>query len=543
MGNISGFSLVLFTFLVIQFAAETKIHLYSQSWQFYLALATPCVVALSLSTFFVTYFMLPGPERLAVVIESSFQNGGVATSFALAMFHPTLLPDVLAIPLYYTVVQAIILVIYCFIAWKIGWTKAPINDSLCLVMGKPYEIWDNVGEGNSQQEDGDNNVQTETTAERVEQSIDDGIVSVNLQKIHVETPYQQQESAIDVNVGTAETYVDDRSVTRPKLNLFRKKLKVMDSETPPTLSPTSTLSPEAFEHTTKNGKSFRAKNKKRRGRSSIAVQRTLIVDDTIKEDSLAEDPDISIAGESDLESGLSLSRHNTDDVSLSGFSMKDQTTNGDHQTQNSTEDPTSTGSSTLDINTSSTGRPPLDKNTTPPRSNTSQPLTVDPSISEDVQNATNSPLRKGESDIPSDSADHVRADTTPTMPVTDTTKNLPPLKTEEGFTEQPNETNTGSDVTETPATEENSDNSKELDSNQNNEEITVNENIDQGISTVAVKEDSELGIKVETTEGSSNQDVSTETVKDDSELNMVPEGKMVSQVDDFSIGSRSKFSI
>jgi hypothetical protein len=56
-------------------------------------------------------------------------------------------------------------------------------------------------------------------------------------------------------------------------------------------------------------------------RKSLAVQQTLYIEETIIEDSIAEDPDISIAGESDLESGLSVSRH-ADDTSLAGFTWK-----------------------------------------------------------------------------------------------------------------------------------------------------------------------------------------------------------------------------
>ena len=130
--------------------------------------------------------------------------------------------------------------------------------------------------------------------------------------------------------------MDDGSVKKQRMKfMFRNKAKVMDAAEPtisPTSvlsssafeqttkngSPTSVLSPSAFEQTTKNGSSFKRK-KKGRGRKSTAVKQ-LFIEETINEDSLAEDPDISIAGESDLESGLSVSVY-SDEVSLSGFSF------------------------------------------------------------------------------------------------------------------------------------------------------------------------------------------------------------------------------
>mmetsp|Transcript_2297 Transcript_2297/g.3266 ORF Transcript_2297/g.3266 Transcript_2297/m.3266 type:complete len:714 (-) Transcript_2297:102-2243(-) len=537
MGNISGLSLTLFTFLVIQFAADVKINLFSQPWEFYLGIATPCVFALALATFFTTYFKLPKPERLAVAIESSFQNGGIATSFALAMYHPAFLPDVLAIPLYYTLVQSIISVLYCTFAWKIGWTKAPINDSVCLVIGKPYEISDNMGEGNNLEE---NDVNAQTTVDNVlEQSIDDGIVSVHLQTMQVENPYLKKESTHNINTNSPETYVDDRSLSHSKTFLFRKKSKVMDSEIP-TLSPTSTLSPEAFEHTTKNGKSFRSRGRKKSGRSSIAVQKTLVLDDTIKEDSIGEDPDISIAGESDLdlESGLSLSRHNADDASLSGFYSAQKITENpaipETSTSNATNDP-----STSDVNPSSSGRPPLDKRSTPPRSNTSQSVAAEPpsspSISRNSENTKNSSLTKGETNFSTrrDLADpSTEDDTISNLPATEATSDLPLVdikKVNRDCTEASNDAITTNGTTETIETPETSvnydtaakgshlDDSEKLSLNKNIHDVAPDGYIDQGVSTAATKEDLES--------------------------NTATTGKIIRQADDFSIGSRSKYSI
>jgi hypothetical protein len=37
-------------------------------------------------------------------------------------------------------VEALLLATYCLICWKIGWTKAPADEALCVVLGTSYEV-------------------------------------------------------------------------------------------------------------------------------------------------------------------------------------------------------------------------------------------------------------------------------------------------------------------------------------------------------------------------------------------------------------------
>jgi hypothetical protein len=50
--------------------------------------------------------------------------------------------EALAVPLFYGLVEAVILAIYCSISWKRGWTKAPKDENLCIVLTKTYEVSD-----------------------------------------------------------------------------------------------------------------------------------------------------------------------------------------------------------------------------------------------------------------------------------------------------------------------------------------------------------------------------------------------------------------
>mmetsp|Transcript_1456 Transcript_1456/g.2174 ORF Transcript_1456/g.2174 Transcript_1456/m.2174 type:complete len:425 (-) Transcript_1456:152-1426(-) len=60
------------------------------------------------------------------------------------MFKGEELAEAVAVPLYYGLVEAVILGCYCIIAWKIGWTKAPKDESFCVVVVSSYEVEQNI---------------------------------------------------------------------------------------------------------------------------------------------------------------------------------------------------------------------------------------------------------------------------------------------------------------------------------------------------------------------------------------------------------------
>ena len=65
---------------------------------------------------------------------------GIATSVALTMFQGDELSSAMAVPLYYGLIEAAILGVYCIIAWKGGWTKAPSKVSFCTMISTSYEV-------------------------------------------------------------------------------------------------------------------------------------------------------------------------------------------------------------------------------------------------------------------------------------------------------------------------------------------------------------------------------------------------------------------
>ena len=48
----------------------------------------------------------------------------------------------LCVPLFYGLMEAIVLGIYCIIGWKLGWTKAPRDEKFCVVIVTTYEVDD-----------------------------------------------------------------------------------------------------------------------------------------------------------------------------------------------------------------------------------------------------------------------------------------------------------------------------------------------------------------------------------------------------------------
>ncbi len=56
------------------------------------------------------------------------------------MFNGDDLSEAMGVPLFYGIVEAILLAIYCLISWKLNWTKAPSDDPFLKVISVSYEV-------------------------------------------------------------------------------------------------------------------------------------------------------------------------------------------------------------------------------------------------------------------------------------------------------------------------------------------------------------------------------------------------------------------
>jgi hypothetical protein len=138
MGNVAGVVLVLFSALVS--SSSTEASLWTQDAKFYIGVALPAVLGVVIATYMATKFNLDKPERVSVAVEGCYQNTGIATSVAITMFTGTDLATAIGVPLYYGIAEAVILAVFCLCCWKIGWTKAPADENICVVIATSYEV-------------------------------------------------------------------------------------------------------------------------------------------------------------------------------------------------------------------------------------------------------------------------------------------------------------------------------------------------------------------------------------------------------------------
>jgi predicted Na+-dependent transporter len=139
LGNLAGLALI--TLSVTVSSSDHKAAVWDQDASFYIGVALPAFCGLAIATYLSSRCQLDKPERVAVSVEACYQNTGIATSVALTMFQTEEdLATAIGVPLYYGIVEAVMLACFCLICWKVGWTKAPANDNLCKVISNSYEV-------------------------------------------------------------------------------------------------------------------------------------------------------------------------------------------------------------------------------------------------------------------------------------------------------------------------------------------------------------------------------------------------------------------
>jgi hypothetical protein len=106
-----------------------------------MAVALPCAGGVLLANFFSSLAKLKKPEQVAISIECCYQNVGIATSVVVNMFDdPAERAAALSVPLFYGFLEAVLVGCYCVAAWKLGWTRAPSDEKLCVVLTRTYQV-------------------------------------------------------------------------------------------------------------------------------------------------------------------------------------------------------------------------------------------------------------------------------------------------------------------------------------------------------------------------------------------------------------------
>ncbi|KAL3764204.1 hypothetical protein ACHAWU_004016 [Discostella pseudostelligera] len=150
LGSCSGVLLIIFSIVVSSLSGSNEAQIWGQNWTFYVGVIAPCLLGLVFATVFALVARLKKPEVVTVGVECCYQNVGIATSAAAAMFKdPIARGQALCVPLFYGVMEAIVLGLFCIICWKVGWTKAPRDESFCTMIVTTYEVDDDNGRSES----------------------------------------------------------------------------------------------------------------------------------------------------------------------------------------------------------------------------------------------------------------------------------------------------------------------------------------------------------------------------------------------------------
>lgn len=142
-GTLSGILLIIVS-AIFSSSGESDAKPWNQHWSFYVGVALPCFLGLLIANIIAKLIKLEKPEIVTLSVECSYQNTGIATTAVLAMFKdPEKVAQAMAVPLFYGLMEMAILGLYCIVAWKSGWTKAPKEEKICVVLSKTYEILEN----------------------------------------------------------------------------------------------------------------------------------------------------------------------------------------------------------------------------------------------------------------------------------------------------------------------------------------------------------------------------------------------------------------
>jgi predicted Na+-dependent transporter len=205
LGSCSGILLIIFSIVVSSLSGSNEAQIWGQSWTFYVGVIAPCLVGLVFATVFALAARLKKPEVVTVGVECCYQNVGIATSSAAAMFkNPIDRGQALCVPLFYGVMEAIVLGIFCIICWKIGWTKAPRDARFCTMIVTTYEVEDDNGRSDS-------------TIGPYDEELRENVVSSLVSQ---------------TTVSSSESWSENNSWRRPLPFLFRKRKAPINEGTP-----------------------------------------------------------------------------------------------------------------------------------------------------------------------------------------------------------------------------------------------------------------------------------------------------------------------
>jgi len=113
--------------------------LWENPWTWFAAMTSPVIGGLSVAIVIARCVRLTNPESVAVAIECCYQNTGLALTIALSAVPRDDRGAASGVPIVYGMAEMALIPLFALSAWKLGWTYAPPEENVCIVLAGNYQ--------------------------------------------------------------------------------------------------------------------------------------------------------------------------------------------------------------------------------------------------------------------------------------------------------------------------------------------------------------------------------------------------------------------
>ena len=139
LGNVAGLASIILA-VAISNTGDKAAPIWSRDATFYLSTVAMSTISIALGVGIPSLLGLGKPQRIAVGIETMYQNLGIAVAASLSMFNDANdAAKAVGVPIFYGVYATVVISLLLLGAWKLGWTYAPPGDPLCQVLSGNYQ--------------------------------------------------------------------------------------------------------------------------------------------------------------------------------------------------------------------------------------------------------------------------------------------------------------------------------------------------------------------------------------------------------------------
>lgn len=175
VGNFCGLTSIILGLVFSQNSGDPPLEQPAVIW---FACLVPLQVALWLAFFVSGCFGLPSEQRVAIAIETAYQNTGIAIAYGVTLGCEG--RKALVVPVIYGGFEALCFGLFMVFSWKMGWTYAPASDGSKSIVGKflymgkvirdNYQPLDHKGNDSSDASEGKEMKPKTSTAQDVEKT-------------------------------------------------------------------------------------------------------------------------------------------------------------------------------------------------------------------------------------------------------------------------------------------------------------------------------------------------------------------------------------